>query len=113
MFDYISEMWQVFLNRPDYLAVLSIIPVTAIVTWAHVWMALKMVFYPINFWGFHLGPLPVGWQGIVRGKLGVFQALLPITLYLNWVRCVSFCKRWTQKTWQTLLVSKLALNLNT
>ena len=76
MFDYISEMWQVFLNRPDYLAVLSIIPVTAIVTWAHVWMALKMVFYPINFWGFHLGPLPVGWQGIVPRKAGRISGII-------------------------------------
>lgn len=55
MLDYVSELWQTFLNRPDHLAVLSIIPVTAFVTWAHVWMALKMVFYPITFWGFHLG----------------------------------------------------------
>jgi uncharacterized membrane protein YheB (UPF0754 family) len=76
MFDYVNELWQIFLNRPDHLAVLSIIPVTALVTWAHVWMALKMVFYPINFWGFHLGPLPVGWQGIVPRKAGRISGII-------------------------------------
>ncbi|MCU4640316.1 hypothetical protein [Acinetobacter courvalinii] len=76
MFDYVNELWQIFLNRPDHLAVLSIIPVTAFVTWAHVWMALKMVFYPINFWGFHLGPLPVGWQGIVPRKAGRISGII-------------------------------------
>ena len=68
MFEYVIELWQGFWNRPDHLAILSIVPVTAFVTWAHVWMALKMVFYPIKFWGFHIGPLPVGWQGIVPRK---------------------------------------------
>lgn len=76
MLAYISELWQTFLNRPDHLAVLSIIPVTAFVTWAHVWMALKMVFYPIQFWGFHVGPLPVGWQGIVPRKAGHISGII-------------------------------------
>lgn len=76
MFEYVSELWQAFLNRPDFYAILSIIPVTAFVTWAHVWMALKMVFYPIHFWGFHLGPLPVGWQGIVPRKAGRISGII-------------------------------------
>jgi uncharacterized membrane protein YheB (UPF0754 family) len=76
MLEYLNELWQTFLNRPDFWAVLSIIPVTAFVTWAHVWMALKMVFYPIHFWGFHLGPLPVGWQGIVPRKAGRISGII-------------------------------------
>ena len=76
MLEYVNELWQTFVNRPDFWAVLSIIPVTAFVTWAHVWMALKMVFYPINFWGFHLGPLPVGWQGIVPRKAGRISGII-------------------------------------
>jgi uncharacterized membrane protein YheB (UPF0754 family) len=76
MLEYINELWQTFLNRPDFWAVLSIIPVTAFVTWAHVWMALKMVFYPIHFWGFYLGPLPVGWQGIVPRKAGRISGII-------------------------------------
>ena len=76
MFEYVNELWQTFLNRPDFWAVLSIIPVTAFVTWAHVWMALKMVFYPITFWGFHLGPLPIGWQGIVPRKAGRISGII-------------------------------------
>lgn len=76
MFEYVNELWQTFLNRPDFWAVLSIIPVTAFVTWAHVWMALKMVFYPLTFWGFHVGPLPVGWQGIVPRKAGRISGII-------------------------------------
>ena len=76
MLEYVNELWQAFLNRPDFWAVLSIIPVTAFVTWAHVWMALKMVFYPINFWGFHVGPVPVGWQGIVPRKAGRISGII-------------------------------------
>lgn len=76
MFEYVNELWQTFLNRPDFWAVLSIIPVTAFVTWAHVWMALKMVFHPLTFWGFHLGPLPVGWQGIVPRKAGRISGII-------------------------------------
>ena len=76
MLEYVNELWQTFLNRPDFWAVLSIIPVTAFVTWAHVWMALKMVFYPLHFWGFHLGPLPVGWQGIVPRKAGRISGII-------------------------------------
>lgn len=76
MLEYVSNVWQSFLNRPDFWAVLSIIPVTAFVTWAHVWMALKMVFYPIHFWGFHLGSIPVGWQGIVPRKAGRISGII-------------------------------------
>lgn len=76
MFEYVSDLWHAFLNRPDFYAILSIIPVTAVVTWAHVWMALKMVFYPIKFWGFHLGPIPVGWQGIVPRKAGRISGII-------------------------------------
>lgn len=76
MLEYVSELWQTFSNRPDFWAVLSIIPVTAFVTWAHVWMALKMVFYPINFWGFYLGPIPIGWQGIVPRKAGRISGII-------------------------------------
>lgn len=76
MLEFISHYWQIFVNRPDFWAILSIVPVTAFVTWAHVWMALKMVFYPIKFWGFHLGPLPVGWQGIVPRKAGRISGII-------------------------------------
>lgn len=76
MFEYISQLWHEFWLRPDHLAVLSIIPVTAFVTWAHVWMALRMVFFPIKFWGFHIGRLPIGWQGIVPRKAGHISGII-------------------------------------
>ncbi len=76
MLEYIHELWQTFVHRPDFWAVMSIIPVTAFVTWIHVWMALKMVFFPVNFWGFHLGRLPIGWQGIVPRKAGHISGVI-------------------------------------
>ncbi len=76
MLEYINQLWQTFLQRSDFWAVLSIIPVTAFVTWAHVWMALKMVFFPIHFWGFHVGSIPVGWQGIVPRKAGRISGII-------------------------------------
>ena len=76
MLEYIHQLWQTFSQRPDFWAVLSIIPVTAFVTWAHVWMALKMVFFPIQFWGFHIGSIPFGWQGIVPRKAGRISGII-------------------------------------
>ncbi len=76
MLEYINQLWQTFLQRSDFWAVLSIIPVTAFVTWAHVWMALKMVFFPIHFWGFHIGSIPIGWQGIVPRKAGRISGII-------------------------------------
>lgn len=76
MLEPIATLWTQFSQRPDFWAILSIVPVTAFVTWAHVWMALKMVFYPVNFWGFHLGRLPIGWQGIVPRKAGRISGII-------------------------------------
>ena len=71
-----AEIWHKLATHPQFFAMLTIPFVTAIVTWAHVWMALKMVFYPITFWGFHLGPLPIGWQGIVPRKAGRISGII-------------------------------------
>lgn len=74
--DTILTHLHAFINRPDFWAAMSIVPVTAFVTWIHVWMALKMVFYPVKFWGFHLGSLPIGWQGIVPRKAGRISGII-------------------------------------
>lgn len=74
--DTILAHLHAFINRPDFWAAMSIVPVTAFVTWIHVWMALKMVFYPVKFWGFHLGSLPIGWQGIVPRKAGRISGII-------------------------------------
>lgn len=76
MLEDIQQLWQTFVHRPDFWAVISIVPVTAFVTWAHVWMALKMVFFPIHFWGIHIGSIPVGWQGIVPRKAGRISGII-------------------------------------
>lgn len=82
----ILEFWQQLVSRPDFLAMLTIPPVTAVVTWLHVWMALKMLFYPIHFWGIKIKWLPqsfkdkgflgLGWQGIVPRKAGKISGII-------------------------------------
>lgn len=70
------EWWDALRSRPDFWGFITIAPVAATVTWLHVWMALKMVFYPLNFWGLRLGPLPLGWQGIVPRKAGKISGII-------------------------------------
>lgn len=72
-----SSFWQWILAHPAWTIPL----VTAVVTWAHVWMALKMLFYPIKFWGIRIGGLPydlqgIGWQGIVPRKAGKISGVI-------------------------------------
>lgn len=74
--DALQQFWQQILARPDFWGFITIPIVASVVTWLHVWMALKMVFYPITFWGFRLGNLPVGWQGIVPRKAGKISGIL-------------------------------------
>lgn len=74
--DTLSQLWQQILARPDFWGFITIPIVASVVTWLHVWMALKMVFYPITFWGVHVGRLPLGWQGIVPRKAGKISGIL-------------------------------------
>jgi uncharacterized membrane protein YheB (UPF0754 family) len=76
MIDALLQFWQQIQARPDFVPFMCIPLVASIVTWLHVWMALKMVFYPIAFWGFHVAGLPVGWQGIVPRKAGKISGIL-------------------------------------
>ena len=76
-----AEIWHKLATHPQFFAMLTIPLVTAVVTWGHVWMALKMLFYPIHFWGIRIPNLPygikgLGWQGIVPRnlvKIGLFR----------------------------------------
>ncbi|WP_201596638.1 hypothetical protein [Psychrobacter fulvigenes] len=77
-----TSIWQTFAEHPEFFAMLTIPPVTAFVTWAHVWMALKMLFYPIKFWGIRIPNFPffglpgIGWQGIVPRKAGKISGVI-------------------------------------
>ncbi len=77
-----TSIWQTFAEHPEFIAMLTIPPVTAFVTWAHVWMALKMLFYPIKFWGIRIPKFPffglpgIGWQGIVPRKAGKISGVI-------------------------------------
>lgn len=81
MFTALLHFWYNIVNHPSLLAILSIPPVTAFVTWVHVGMALTMLFYPIAFWGIRLKGLPcgiqgIGWQGIVPAKAGKISGVI-------------------------------------
>ncbi|MFT3859141.1 MAG: hypothetical protein QM742_17130 [Aquabacterium sp.] len=54
-----------FAARPDFWTLVSIPPVAALVTWIHVWMAMLLLFWPIEFMGV---PPWLGWQGVVPRK---------------------------------------------
>ena len=76
-----STLWQALSEHPEFIAMLTIPPVTAFVTWAHVWMALEMLFHPIKFWGIRIANMPfglagLGWQGIVPAKAGKISGVI-------------------------------------
>ena len=63
-----------FLERPDFWGIVSIPIVAAIVTWIHVWLAMKMVFQPLEFIGYK--PWYLGWQGIIPRKAGRMAGII-------------------------------------
>jgi uncharacterized membrane protein YheB (UPF0754 family) len=77
-----TSIWQTLAEHPEFFAMLTIPPVTAFVTWVHVWMALKMLFYPIKFRGIRIAGFPffglpgLGWQGIVPRKAGKISGVI-------------------------------------
>ncbi len=46
----------------------SILLVSILFTWFHIWLALKMCFHPLDFVGFRFRKLLFGWQGVVPSK---------------------------------------------
>lgn len=77
----LSDLWLILAKHPEFIAMLTIPPVTAFVTWVHVWMALQMLFYPIKFWGISIKDMPfglkgLGWQGIVPAKAGKISGVI-------------------------------------
>lgn len=61
----IASFWIELTARDDVWALLSIPLVAAVVTWVHVWMAMQLLFWPLEF----MGKAPWwGWQGIVPRK---------------------------------------------
>lgn len=54
---------------------------------------------PNYFWGFHLGPLPVGWQGIVPRKAGRISGIITDNTLSKLGSLREFLRQWTPKTW--------------
>lgn len=57
-----------FFTEQDFWLYLLIPIISALVGWGTNVLALKMTFYPIEFWGI---PPTLGWQGIIPSKAGV------------------------------------------
>lgn len=45
-----------------------IVGISVLFTWFHIWLALKMCFYPLGFLGIEFAGYRVGWEGIVPSK---------------------------------------------
>lgn len=48
-----------------WIAYSSIVVLAALIGWVTKIVAIEMMFKPIDFKGFKVGPLPIGWQGII------------------------------------------------
>lgn len=66
MMEYVISAWQAMWDSPHFWGFASIPIVAAVVTWAHVWLAIQMTLYPVNFIGIKEPWL--GWQGIIPRK---------------------------------------------
>ncbi len=54
-----------FLTQAEFWQYLSIPVIAALIGWSTNWLAIKMTFYPLEFWG----KRPIwGWQGIIPSK---------------------------------------------
>lgn len=69
----LASYWAAFSSRPDFWGVVTIPAIAALVTWVHVWMAMKLVFHPVNFVGI---PPYLGWQGVVPRRAGKIAGVL-------------------------------------
>lgn len=57
---------QEILDMPmEILKYLSIPLIAGLIGWFTNWVAIKMTFYPLTFWGKKIGFLKLGWQGII------------------------------------------------
>ena len=74
MIDALSAFLAHLYAMPHFWGLVTIPIVAAVVTWAHVWLAMKMVFYPLEFVGV-LKPW-LGWQGIVPRKAGKMAGIV-------------------------------------
>lgn len=59
------ELYNEFVNHPDFWKYMSIPLVAAIISWSTNWVAVQLTFYPVKFIGI---PPFLGWQGIVPRK---------------------------------------------
>lgn len=74
MIDSTIEFFKHITEIEHFWGFVTIPIVAAVVTWAHVWFAMKMVFYPLEFVG--IWEPWLGWQGIVPRKAGKMAGIV-------------------------------------
>ncbi|MDB5985466.1 MAG: hypothetical protein JWR16_519 [Nevskia sp.] len=69
----LEQFCHTLLARPDFWGLVSIPLVAALVTWIHVWCAIQMVFFPLEFVGWKPW---FGWQGVIPRKARKMSGIL-------------------------------------
>lgn len=60
-----NAIYQDFMYEWRWIPYLSVIVIAGLVGYLTKVVAIEMMFKPIDYWGVHLGPVPLGWQGII------------------------------------------------
>jgi len=81
------------LTPGEFVKYLSIPFVSVVFTYSHIWAALWMTFYPLDFWGIKSTQIPgqpwgLGWQGIAPSKVkkmatGMIRNIIPKVITLE------------------------------
>ncbi|TSD99475.1 DUF445 family protein [Skermania sp. ID1734] len=58
-------IFEEFINDWRWLPYLSVIVIAGLIGYLTKVVAIEMMFKPIDYFGVHLGPIPLGWQGII------------------------------------------------
>ncbi|MEZ4880339.1 MAG: hypothetical protein R2801_09270 [Chitinophagales bacterium] len=67
---------QFFHENIYWIKLISIPFVAGFIGWLTNWQAIKMTFEPLDFKGIKIGPIPLGWQGIIPANRSKWQKYL-------------------------------------
>jgi uncharacterized membrane protein YheB (UPF0754 family) len=71
--------------------------VAGFIGWVTNWLAIKMIFYPRNYWGIRVGPLSLGWQGIIHKKASSFATSVGKQVSENMIQASELVPKITDK----------------
>ena len=68
VFLLLGSCFALYVSSLISLSSFLVLSISILFTWSHIWLALKMCFYPLEFVGIELFGHRIGWQGIVPRK---------------------------------------------